>query len=451
MVRFTLSGNAGRKRVCTDGSFRVSTEASSQRRQEGSREDDASATESAGPESGRGKREGALCEGEGEEEGGEGRTEGEIAMLNLYRRHTPKCPHKTKGQAHTKCSCPIWCYGQGNEGNQIRESLKTRDWQRAIRRAAKLESPDAPRFKPIADTVKGFEQHIQSLEPSTQRKYMNVLRQFCAYCEGAGLEDLAEITVDSLDGYRASRELSRTTAQKELETLRQFFGYCRDRDWLKDNPARRIKSARNIKPSDVVPYTSEEIARILGACDFIGRADYERRRARAMVLLLYHTALRISDVATLARDRLRDGQIFVRTLKTGGMVYLPVPAELQTALEALPDPRGAGSEPRYFFWNGITSKRAVVGIAERTMAAVFKKSKVPGAGAHRFRHTLATRLLGIGASLEDVADILGNSPAIVRKHYAKWSQQRQQRITSLMRAVNSCTNPVQQENTPATQ
>ena len=277
-----------------------------------------------------------------------------------------------------------------------------------------------------------------------------VLRQFSEYCKGAGLEDLGEITVDRLDGYRASRELARTTAQKELETLRHFFGYCRDRDFLKNNPARRIKSAKNIKPSDVVPYTTEEIARILGACDFIGRADYERRRARAMVLLLHHTALRISDVATQARDRVRDGQIFVRTLKTGGMVYLPVADELQTALEAVPDPRGAGSEPRYFFWNGITSKRAVVGIAERTMSAVFKRSKVPGAGAHRFRHTLATRLLGVGAGEQDVADVLGISAAIVHKHYAKWSQQRQQRIRTLMRAVNSCTIPVQQEKAPVT-
>ena len=190
-------------------------------------------------------------------------------------------PAQEQGQDYIKCNCPVWCYGQGDDGKQIRESLKTRDWGRAGRRAAKLESPDAPRFKPVADAITGFEQHIQSLESSTQRKYKNVLRQFGAYCKSAGLEDVAEITVDRLDSYRANRELARTTAQKELETLRQFFGYCRDRDWIKENPARRIKSAKNIKPSDVVPYTTEEIARILGACDFIGRADYERRRAPA--------------------------------------------------------------------------------------------------------------------------------------------------------------------------
>jgi hypothetical protein len=44
--------------------------------------------------------------------------------------------------------------------------------------------------------------------------------------------------------------------------------------------------------------------------------------------------------------------------------------------------------------------------------------------------------LGKGASFEDVADILGNSPAIVRKHYAKWSPARQTGIDELMERVH---------------
>jgi predicted transcriptional regulator len=62
----------------------------------------------------------------------------------------------------------------------------------------------------------------------------------------------------------------------------------------------------------------------------------------------------------------------------------------------------------------------------------FKKSGVRNAHAHRFRHTLATRLLEQGATFEQVADILGNSPAIVRKHYGKWSKGRQDNIDRLM-------------------
>jgi len=47
---------------------------------------------------------------------------------------------------------------------------------------------------------------------------------------------------------------------------------------------------------------------------------------------------------------------------------------------------------------------------------------------------LATRLLEEGATFEQVADILGNSPAIVRKHYGKWSKGRQNNIDRLMLA-----------------
>ena len=47
----------------------------------------------------------------------------------------------------------------------------------------------------------------------------------------------------------------------------------------------------------------------------------------------------------------------------------------------------------------------------------------------------ATDILARGGTEQDVADILGISPAIVRKHYAKWSQARQQRIKRLFEDV----------------
>ena len=64
---------------------------------------------------------------------------------------------------------------------------------------------------------------------------------------------------------------------------------------------------------------------------------------------------------------------------------------------------------------------------------MFTKSVVKDAHAHRVRHTLATELLGRGATEQEAADILGISPAIVQKHYGKWSQARQNRIFELMR------------------
>jgi integrase len=157
-----------------------------------------------------------------------------------------------------------------------------------------------------------------------------------------------------------------------------------------------------------------------------------------MVLLLRHTALRISDVCTLRKDAISWEQeksqwrVFLRTQKSGEPVFLPIPDGLKLVLDALPLPRNAPLDCPYFFWNGQTSRRAVVGIAERTLSAVFKRVK--NAHAHRYRHTLATRLLAQGATFQEVADILGNTAEIVRKHYGKWSKGRQDNIDRLMLA-----------------
>jgi integrase len=132
----------------------------------------------------------------------------------------------------------------------------------------------------------------------------------------------------------------------------------------------------------------------------------------------------LREVAELVTDQ-RDGKT-------------PIPAELQAALEQLPTPRCADSS-RFYFINGTGSVRTAISVVERCLRAVFKKSAVVDAHAHRFRHTLVTELLGAGASFEEVADILRNSPAIVRKHYAKWSQARQDRITRLMQSIHAGT------------
>jgi len=70
------------------------------------------------------------------------------------------------------------------------------------------------------------------------------------------------------------------------------------------------------------------------------------------------------------------------------------------------------------------------------LAPVFRRAEIDGALAHRFRHTLATDILARGSTLADVADVLGISEHIARRHYAKWSAARQERIATIMRAVH---------------
>jgi integrase/recombinase XerC len=317
---------------------------------------------------------------------------------------------------------------------------------RARKKAVALETPDTQTFKAVNDAIASFLAHGESegLKFSTLHKYRNTLNHLRTFCEMRGIDAMGELTADHLDSFRAGRALKPITSSKELELIRQFCGFCCDRKWCPDNVARRIRSPRNIRPNDVEPFTTSEVASIIKSCDRFGRGPYERLRARAMILALRYTALRIGDVALLERVRVsRDEnrwRIFLRTEKSGKPVFLPIPQELKDALDAVPLPRGCGDNSRYYFWNGISSELSMKSMVERTLAAVFKVSMVPKAHAHRFRHTLATELLGNGASFEDVADILGNSPAIVRKHYAKWSPARQTRIDDLMERVHTGTN-----------
>ena len=65
-------------------------------------------------------------------------------MLALYRRHLKTCGHRAEGRAYIKCNCPIWADGD-LDGKEFRKSLRTRDWQRAIRLAERLDRPISER------------------------------------------------------------------------------------------------------------------------------------------------------------------------------------------------------------------------------------------------------------------------------------------------------------------
>jgi site-specific recombinase XerD len=105
------------------------------------------------------------------------------------------------------------------------------------------------------------------------------------------------------------------------------------------------------------------------------------------------------------------------------------------ALEVLAHPKAASRDCRLFFASETSTMRSLVKGAWRTLSAVFKRAKVADAHPHRFRHTLASDLLGQGATIEEIAGILADSPATVRRHYAKWTpeyQARQDRVIRLL-------------------
>ena len=367
------------------------------------------------------------------------------AMLTLQTRHSKKCRENTKktaGRNKPKCRCPVWVCGMA-DGRRVRISLKTRDLQRAARRLTEMEDrlSGKPR-KTIIDAVNAFHGQHEKNGDETKRRYKRVLRYFIEFCRSYPLTYVDQADVEAMDSYAVTRNTLRSW-NKDVELLVQLFEFCRDRGWTTKNPARALRIPK-LEATDVVPYTRDEVVKIIAACDGIGKSSYERRRARAMTLVMRFAGLRISDVVTLSREHIKGRRLEKRAVKNKKWIRVELPAAVIEALDVLPSPKATAGDNKRFFYSDTTGLRTLVKAAWRTMNAVFKRSGVVGAHPHRFRHTLASELLGKGGSIEELAGILGDSSATISRYYAKWTEEYQSRQDTLIRKIHD-TNLAQAE------
>jgi len=358
-------------------------------------------------------------------------------VLNLYRRHLAECkPAKEKGNAWTKCTCPIWCDGEVC-GKRTRKSLKTRDWARAVKRAEKLEAgPEGARIVvSVADAIASYlgDCQARNLADSTVESYSKTLEHLSTFCASRGIRAMDGIDLGELTDFRAGRKapartenesprpISPATSGKELETLRAFCAFSKKRGWMPENFAKDLRAPRDDGPP-TMPFTREEVDRMLAACDAWGDRNpnsraLTRANARALVLVLLYSGLRISDAVQLRRDAvdLATGKMLLRIMKTGRKQYSRLGKPATDALAALP----AGGE--YFFWNGASALKTAIGLARRTIERVMARAGIAHGHPHRFRDTFSVRLLEKGEQLRTVQLLLGhNSIKTTEKHYAPW-------------------------------
>lgn len=362
-------------------------------------------------------------------------------MLTTYRRHIKTCAHRAEGRKHRRCRCPIWADGfLGRE--EIRKTLDTRDWNKAqdIIRQWEAEGSRATEPQPvtIADAWKEFldDARARNLRQPTLYKYDLLSRQMRRFAEDHGVRFLREFDLSMLRKFRVSWPNENLGALKKLEYLRAFFRFVHDSKWLDENPARKLESPK-VNPRPTMPFTPDQVADILIACEKYGnkcrggryRGPENARRIRAFVLLLRHSGLRIGDAVTLERSRVLGDKLLLYTAKTGTPVYLPLPDFVLSALEAMPRTSEA-----YFFWTGESEIQSATGDWQRTLKAVFRLAGIPDGHAHRFRDTLAVELLQAGVPMDRVSMLLGHSSIrVTEKHYSPWVRARQEQLEADVR------------------
>lgn len=342
-------------------------------------------------------------------------------MLTIYRLHSPKCPHTSR--TYRRCNCRIY-YDWNIDGKRVIKPIGTRDWSQAQRIAREMEAVGVPTKKTllIDAACNSFLEDARSrgLRETTIYKYRLLFRQLQTFAKSNGIIFLSSLDVDRAAKFRQGWTNKGTAAAKKLEALRTFFRFCQERQWIDSNPAKLLKMPKNQEPP-VEPFSHDDMKKILSALD--DYPDKENRiRLRALILLLRYSGLRLGDAVTLTRDRIdKNNKLFLRTAKTGTKVVVPLPQIVIDALDQCPDK----IRP---FWSGESKIKSVMGNWQRALHRLFKLAGIPG-HAHRFRHTFAAELLMNGATVTNVAQLLGHSSSqITEKHYNAWIKGRQEAL-----------------------
>jgi site-specific recombinase XerD len=354
-------------------------------------------------------------------------------MLTIYRRHLKKCKHKQQGRKYRRCRCPIWADGSLN-GQEIRESLDLRDWEKATEKIHEWEA-EGQQVAPAPETTveqacNAFEcdAKARGLREPTLKKYRVLFKQLQEFARADGIKFIKECDLAALRKLRESWTDSPISALKKLERLRGLCRFAHESGWIEKNPAKHIKNPKVTNPP-TMPFTQDEMVQILAACaklpDNYGNIGGENGwRARALVLLLRYSGMRIGDCATCPVERLKGERLFLYTQKTGVPVNVKLPAFVAEALNGI-----RTISARYFFWTGNGTKDTAAGNWRRTLRSVFKLAEIKNGHPHRFRDTFAVELLLSGVPLERVSVLLGHtSIKVTEKHYAPWIRARQEQL-----------------------
>lgn len=356
-------------------------------------------------------------------------------MLSLYRRHVASCGKKSRRER--RCSCPIWVQGTLG-GETIRKSLDLNAWDAAEkvvhgwREAGKI-GIEGRKLISVSEGVEAFLRDAATrLKQTTVGLYRQRLSGFVSWCAANRVKYVTDASIEKLREFREGWICAPVTAARRIDQLKIFFGFCLDNGWIQKNPAKALR-APEVKYIGKAPFSEDELKAIFQACGkLVTRGTYGKenvKRVRAFVYILRYTGLRISDAARLTVSHVQSGKVLLRTEKTGTLVWIPIPDYVMDALSEVP------REGEFYFQTGRAKAKTVRGGWDRTIRTILELAGVDHGSAHAFRTTLAVDLLNKGVAIETVAAILGNSPAIVHKHYSPFVKSRQEAVENALRNV----------------
>jgi integrase/recombinase XerC len=279
----------------------------------------------------------------------------------------------------------------------------------------------------LKDWLAYLEQERRS-SPRTVRAYGDNVLAYLAFLqqyrgEAITRDALGSIEPSELRAYLAFRRsgdhpLSPRSLSQALSSIRSFHRWL-DRRCGVANDALALVRGPRVKPGTPRPVTEDQAQGLLQeAGDDDTREDWELARDEAVLALLYGCGLRISEALSLKRSDapLRESlRVVGKGSKERVVPVLPVVrAAVDGYLAALPFTLDADEPLFRAKRGGPLGPRPIQALMQRLRGRLGLPSS---ATPHALRHSFATHLLGAGADLRSIQELLGHASLSTTQRY----------------------------------
>jgi integrase/recombinase XerC len=258
--------------------------------------------------------------------------------------------------------------------------------------------------------------------PHTVRAYVATAARLL---EQVGVESWSALaSLDSGDlrtqlARRRAEGIGNVSAARELSALKSFLAFAREQAGHPDPAPPRLRGPR-IKKGLPRPVTPDEAVNLAEMVRQTPDEEWIGARDRAVLLLLYGAGLRIAEALSLKGVDLPLGETLVVTGKGGKQRVVPI---LPIVRDAVADYAARcpwtllGPEPLF---RGAKGGALGQGMVQKAMAAARIALGLPAtATPHALRHSFATHLLGAGADLRSLQELLGHASLGSTQIYTK--------------------------------
>jgi integrase/recombinase XerD len=285
----------------------------------------------------------------------------------------------------------------------------------------------------MAPQIDAFILHLaaeRGLSANDQTLVQQVLERFATWAKRARKREAvgAVVTADITDylAFRKSDGIAAASLRIELVALKIFFRWLAARGHREGDPAEPVLPPRvEVRLPDTL--NELEVRTLIESVRGDGLLDI---RDRAMLEIFYASGLRISEVTGARLEQLSLDEGWIRITGKGNKTRLvPVGGAAREALARwleVARPKLVKPKTQSFVFlnrNGgrLTTARVWQIVKERTKFAGLDPAKVH---PHLLRHSFATHLLGHGADLRVIQEMLGHADISTTQIYTHVDQRR---------------------------